>query len=236
MWLTFADLRGRPLPGSTTSSTSKVDSNGDLPGSYLGLAIDLRQNCKDLQKQLPAKYFGNAAWCLHINSNSSCCCSSKPSTGSTAKNSNISTNNIYLQSSCKGFGTAAGEVGEQSAACSYTRPLQIAAGAVRGGLMNFRGVPDAGSDLLQLVTEQQAASKRVLVSARLHADFWRAWVTLNAPTSVCSVPLALHPSWPSRRNAEDIMPLTAAFGQSQGLHALGLNTRQLHILLQQYHR
>jgi hypothetical protein len=28
----------------------------------LGLAVDLRQNCRDLGEQLPTDYFGNAAW------------------------------------------------------------------------------------------------------------------------------------------------------------------------------
>lgn len=52
---------------------------------------------------------------------------------------------------------------------SLAVPLQVAAAAVRSSLTDLRSAERAGSELLKLVTQQQAAPKRVLVSIQAAA-------------------------------------------------------------------
>ena len=48
--------------GCTGGSGSGSSGAAGHPAGVLGLAVDLRQNCRDLREQLPADYLGNAAW------------------------------------------------------------------------------------------------------------------------------------------------------------------------------
>ena len=56
VWCLFASLRNRPLPGSDHKSSKAIQG-------ALGLAIDMRRNCK-----LNPKLFGSAVWAIHIRS------------------------------------------------------------------------------------------------------------------------------------------------------------------------
>lgn len=161
VWVTSCVLRSRPLPGSSsgsssTGSSTKHSSSSSVFGcggvqaasrecGALGMAIDLRQNCSDLRR-LPGNYFGNAAWCLHIN-------------GSGDQHAS------QVGSDASGMASA-GRAGETS---GYTAALQAAAGIVRGALTDFRSTKGVGNALLQLIAAQQASPKSVLVSAGMQS-------------------------------------------------------------------
>lgn len=178
VWLTFCNLRGRPLPGSGGSRSSskkprksfgmfscgvhnmskEADTTADAAGgAALGLAIDLRQNCADL-KHLPGNYFGNAAWCLHIVSSDAADQAAAESSSSIRK---LESRNGKVTAAAAGSGVNG--VGVMTG-LSYGPALQIAASTVRRGLTRFRQSKGAGNALLQLVEAQQAAPTSVLVS------------------------------------------------------------------------
>ena len=138
VWTLMTHLRGRPLPGSSSSR------------GCLGLAVDLRRN--GLKGVLPLNLFGNATWCLHVPS-APLTTAVSPQTHNGLASSKESEQPPSLAFNSEGIETEeerGWEAGE-----TFVHALRCGARKVRDSLVEFRGrAPSSGWGVLDLAEAQ----------------------------------------------------------------------------------